>query len=80
MNAKKSTEFKNPYEDVTIDDIRSIPRFQNCTDEQAQAIIYLLKEFTEIVYQCYQLDLFAIWNDPDTTVIEFNPDHYSKAA
>lgn len=80
MNAQKSSQPQNPYQDVTIEDVKNIPRFSNFTDEQAQELITVLKEFSEIVAHCYHLNLFPVSNDRSTKVIELNPNHHSKAA
>jgi hypothetical protein len=80
MNPKQAPLFQNPYQDATIEDIRNIPLFKNCTDEQAQVILEVIREFTEIIIECFQKHCFHQSNDQKAKVVNFKPDNHSKAA
>lgn len=80
MNTKQVSQFQNPYQDITLEDIKNIPLFKDCTDEQAQVILEVIREFTEIIIECFQKHCFNQSNDQKAKVFNFKPNNHSKAA
>ncbi|HWK55706.1 MAG TPA: hypothetical protein VNQ80_00130 [Parapedobacter sp.] len=40
--------------DLTVEEVKSFPMFENVTDEQAQEVIRTIRVFVEIALDCYK--------------------------
>jgi hypothetical protein len=52
-------------EGLTIEDVKAVPKFASCSDEEAQEIINSLKELARISYYIFENQLVIFENGTD---------------
>ena len=72
LNPPFTTSLLHRRDDLSMEEVRAIPRYQAWSDEELTDLIASLKTFTEIIY--------AVWSQPSntgtstpTTLIPFHP-------